>query len=196
MTRIVRRGVSLPELLLVFLIEMLAIVISVQAFISLNQDYKIVVSYFSSYLKGREIVDIISKDSRESIRVLDSYAGYSTNDSCIILKTPSIDTGGNIIDVNKKFDYIIYKMTGRDLWKIVIPGTGSSRQASNAVFKKDVDSLQFANSGTAFSLIPHKSTIAHFTMWVSVSEVVLGKSYGVTPGTTVKLMNYEWEFVR
>ena len=128
--------------------------------------------------------------------MLDSYGAYTTTDDCLVLKVPSIDASQDIIDVNKNFDYIIYRIVGNDLWKTVVPGTSSLREAYDGLFKKDIESLYIECDGTPLSSVTHKSTITRLTMWVSVSEVVLGKEYRITPGTTVKLMNYEWEFVR
>ncbi len=196
MTRSKKRGVSLTELLVVTFIVIIVISISVQLFISLNQDYKVLTSYLGSYLKGREVIDIISKDCRIAIRVMDSLGSYVTGDNSLVLKVPSIDSSRNIIDINKEFDYIIYQMKGQDLWKTVIPGTKSARQACNSVLKKSVESLLLAKDGVSFSNITHKSSIAHLTIWVSIVETYMGKDYRVNPGTTVKLMNYEWEYVR
>ncbi len=196
MIRRKKRGFTLTEFLVVTFIELIAVAIAVQAFVALNQDYKVLMSYLGSYLKGREAIDLISKDCRIAIRVMDAYSGYTTADNCIVLKVPSIDASGNIIDVNHRFDYIVYRLQGGDLWKTVIPGSGSSRAAYNDVFKKSIESLALAHDGTSFSAIAHKSTITHLTLWVSIVETILGKAYRVIPGTTVKLMNYEWEFVR
>ena len=52
------------------------------------------------------------------------------------------------------------------------------------------------SNGTPLYGISHKSSITRITMWVSIVETFMGKDYRINPGTTVKLMNYEWEFVR
>ncbi len=191
-----KKAFSLLELVIVVAIFIIAIVIAIQMFTNLNRDYKVLTVYLKSYLKGREIIDIISKDCRMGVRVMDSYGAYTTVDNCLVLKMPSIDASRNIIDVNNEFDYIIYKMDGGDLWKTVIPGSGSSREAYDGVFKKSIESLYIESEGTPLSSVPHKSSITNLALWVSVSETVLGKEYKISPGTTVKLMNYEWEFVR
>lgn len=184
------------ELLIVTLINLAVIAVIVQVTVSLNQDYKVLMSYLSSYIKGREMIDIISKDCRMAIRVLDSYGGYATTTSSIVLKVPSIDFSGNIIDVNSEFDYIIYRINNQDLWKTVIPGSASSRPEYDGALKKSIESLHIEYSGSPLSGIAHKSSITRLTLWVSVAEIILGKVHRINPGTTVKLMNYEWEFVR
>ena len=124
-----RNGFTLTELLVATFILIIAIVITFEVFISISKNSKILVAYLNSYLKGREVIDIISKDCRIAARVMDYYAGYVTTDDCLVMKVPSIDASGNIIDVNHEFDYIIYRINNGDLWKIVIPGSVSSRPA-------------------------------------------------------------------
>lgn len=189
-------GFTLTEFLVVALINIIAIVIAIQVFTALNKDYKVLMTYLGSYLKGREVIDIISKDCRIAVRVLDSHAGYTTTTSSLVLKVPSIDSSRNIIDVNHEFDYIIYRIDDGDLWKTVIPGSNSSRSTYDNVLKKSIESLYMARDGVPLSDIAHKTTITHLTIWVSIVETILGREYRINPGTTVKLMNYEWEFVR
>ncbi len=194
--RLNKKAFTFIELMIAMFLVVIAISLSFQAFISLNKDYKIITSYLSSYLKGREAIDAVAKDCRIAAMVMDSFSTYTTTTSCLILRVPSVDTNGDIIDVNNEFDYIIYKIVNGNLWKTVFPGTASARQAQNAIFKKSIDSLYLTSSGTPLSNIPHKSSITQLTIRVSAVEVFLGKDYRLTPGTTVKLMNYEWEFVR
>ena len=191
-----RKAFTLTEFLVVVAIFMLVIGIATEAFLSLNKDYKVLMSYLSSYLKGRESIDIISRDCRMAIRIMDYYTGYVTTNSCLVLKVPSIDMSGNIIDVNHKFDYIIYRINNGDLWKTVMPGPNSARLAYDNVLKKSVESIYIARDGIGLSSITHKSSITHLTIWVSIVQTILGKDYRVNPGTTMKLMNYEWEHVR
>ena len=191
-----KNGFTAAEFLIVSFIVLLVIGIISQIFISINKDYKVIMSYLTSYLKGREVIDIVSKDCRMAIRIMDSYSGYTTTNSSLVLKVPSIDSAGNVIDVNHKFDYIIYRIINGDLWKTVIPGPDSARTAYDNVLKKAIESLYMARDGTGLSDIVYKSSVTHLTIWISISETILGKDYRVNPGTTVKLMNYEWEYVR
>lgn len=191
-----KNGYTLVEFVLVVAILLIAVTIAVSVYVNIDKSYKTIIGYLSSYLKGREVIDVMSKDCRVAVRVMDSYAGYTTTDDCLILKVPSIDSSGNIIDVNNDHDYIVYILNGGDLWKAVIPGSTSSRTAYNDVLKKSMESLYITFSGVPLSNIAHKSTITSLTFGVSVIETLSGKEYKVEPGTTVKLMNYEWEFVR
>ncbi len=191
-----KRGFSLPEFLITLVIVILTITLSVQVFISLNYDYQVITTYLTSYIKGRQVLDILSKDCRIAIRILDSFAGYTTATDCLVLKVPSIDSSHNIIDINSDFDHIIYRLYNGDLWKIIIPGTGSARTAQNKIFEKSAESFTVSSNGVLLSNVLHKSLITHITIGITLAEIFRGKVYRITPGTTVKLMNYEWEFVR
>jgi len=190
-----KKAFTLMELMIAILILALVISLSIEVFISVNYDYQKIAMYLNFYIKGRHAVDIISKDCRTAIRIMDSYSGYTTSNTCLVLKVPSIDSMKNIININKNFDYIIYRSYNGDLWKIVIPGTGSSRPAQNKIFERS-ESFNLSYNGSPVSSIAHKSTMPHVTITITVSQSIRGQVYSVTPGTTVKLMNYEWGFVR
>lgn len=191
-----KKGFSLSELLIATFIAVLAIVISLEVFISLNYDYQTIAAYLTTYIKGREAIDAISKDCRIAIRVMDSFGGYTTANDCLVLKVPSIDSSHDIIDINKNFDYIIYSLNNGNLWKTVIPGTGSARQACNGIFEKSTETFSVTGNGVPLSDIPYKSVVTNVTISITVAEIFRGKAHRVTPGTGVKLMNYEWGFVR
>lgn len=191
-----RRGFTLIELMVSVSILIVMLLVSVSVTIALNKDFKILLGYLSSSLKGREVIDAVSKDLRIAVRVMDSYASYTTTDSSIVLKVPSIDASGQIIDVDADFDYVIYYISGGDLRKVVLPDPDSSRPPYNAIFKKGIESIRMEADGTPLSGVAHKSIITTVTIWVSINETILGKDYRIIPGTTVKLMNYEWEHVR
>ncbi len=191
-----KKGISLTDLLIAVFIVILTITLSVQAFIALNYNYQTIANYLTSYIKGRQALDIISKDCRIAIRIPDSFAGYTAATNCLILKVPSIDSSHNIIDIDNNFDHRIYRLYNGSLWKIVIPQTGSARAPQNKIFEKSVESFTVSSDGVLLSGIAHKSSITHITIDISVAEIFRGKTYRITPGTTVKLMNYEWEYVR
>lgn len=190
-----KKGFSLSELLIAVFIFILAITLSIQIFVSLSYDYQTITTYLASYVKGRHAIDTISKDCRIAIRVEDSFGGYNTSTTCLVLKVPSIDSSHNIIDIHNNFDRIIYRLNNGNIWKIVFPGTGSARAAQNKIFEKSAESFTVSSDGILLSNIPHKSSITHLTINMILTEIFRGKAYRITPGTTVKLMNYEWEFV-
>lgn len=191
-----KSGTTLIEFLLVISIFVITVVMVFQVFAALNKEYKVLVSYLSSYLKGREAIDRISKDCRVATRVMDSFGAYTTTNDSLVLKLPSVDASRNIIDVNNEFDYVIYRIQAGDLWMIIIPGGLSAREAFNGILRKSMQSLSITSYGTPLVSIPYKSSITALTMQVVVAETILGTEYKVEPGTTVKLMNYEWRFVR
>jgi len=191
-----KRGLTLIELMIVIVINLLVIIVVVNLSVTMNQNYKIATSYLNSCLKGREAIDIMSCDVRMAIRVMDNYSVYISSTNCLVLKVPSVNSDRNILDVNEKFDYCIYRINNGDLWKTVIPGPASSRPATDGPLEKSIKSLNITFNGAPLSDIAHKSVITHVTINISIAETMLGKEYSITPGTTIKLMNYEWEFIR
>lgn len=192
-----RRAFTLSEFLIVTFLEAAIIAMTIQAFVSLNKDSHILMSYLGSYLKGREAIDIISKDCRMAVRLVDSYGGYTTSTSCLVLKVPSIDASGAIIDVNNEFDYVIYELNiNGDLANIVIPGSSSARPAENKILQEAIKSFFVSRDGVPLADITHKSSITHVTLTLLISEKILGRDYVIQPGTTVKFMNYDWGSVR
>ena len=196
MIRKKKNGISLTEFLVVFAIFLTVSVGAIQAYMFLSKSFYIMRLYLTFYLKGRETIDFISKDCRVAIRVMDTYGAYTTTDDNLILKMPSIDSSGDIIDINNEFDYMVYRIAGNDLMKTVIPGSASSRPAYDGVFKENIQSLYITYDGTPLSSVTNKSSIKHLTLSASIGETVMGTNYQINPGTTIKLMNYEWEFVR
>ena len=83
-----------------------------------------------------------------------------------------------------------------NLYKRVVPGTSSSRPAYDGILKTSVKSLYMTSESVALDDIEYKSTVKSITLRVALEEQVLDKKYTIMPGTTVKLMNYEWEYVR
>lgn len=191
------RSFSPAELVIAIAVILTAIVIISQVFIFLNQNYKVLTGYLQSFLKGREIIEYIARDCRMAVRIMEEYSIYTTGDSCLILKTPSIDASGDVVDVNKDFDYIIYRIDDSgSLWKTVLPGPNSARETQDTVMKKSIGNLYFTHGGTFLSSIEHKSALTCVTLQVMTGDTIPGQRYSVNPGTTVKLMNYEWEYVR
>lgn len=87
-----------------------------------------------------QAAEYISRDLRNASQIEHSYGGYTTNNSTVIITTPAYNSGGTIIG---SFDRIIYRISGDDLVRNVIPATGSSRTAeTNRVIVRQVSSLQ------------------------------------------------------
>lgn len=196
MTRSWRKGYTIIEILFALAIAVVIIGITIRAFTAMNLNFRVATNYLSFYLTGRETIDFMSKDCRIAIRVMDGYSGYTTTNNSLVLKVPSIDADNNILDVNNEFDYIIYEIDSGDLRKTVIPGSNSAREPYDGVWKRSVKSLYLTSNDIPLSDIPNKSVIKYLTIRIAMEEVILDETYSINPGTTVKLMNYEWEYVR
>ncbi|MCJ7681644.1 MAG: prepilin-type N-terminal cleavage/methylation domain-containing protein [Candidatus Aminicenantes bacterium] len=96
---------------------------------------------------SRAPLNLIGRDIREALDVLsgpvviDSQT-YSTSNSCVILKLPSIDADGLIIDIDNVFDTVIYyrhqQYTDR-LVRVVDADESSSRYEQSRVMIQSCD---------------------------------------------------------
>jgi len=78
------------------------------------------------------------------VELVPSQGGYVTTESCIVLKVPSIDDKGDIIDIENNFDYFVYRLNESDLERIVTNVDASSDRANgSSTVASNVDSLSF-----------------------------------------------------
>jgi len=189
-------GFTLTEFLIATFIMLFTVISAYNAFMTFSKDAKILGAYLNSYLKGREVIDLISKDVRMAVRVMDTYGGFVSTDDCLVLKVPSLDEAGNVVNIDEEFDYVVYRLESGDLWKTVMPGSVSARAAYDDVFKKNIESLYITTAEVGLSSVAHKDAVMYVTLQVAITGTVLEKEYNVNAGTTVKLMNYEWRYVR
>ena len=126
--------------------------------------------------KGRFATNIISKDIREAQLVMSSYGKYTTGDTTIILKIPSIDINGDIIVPIVRFDYIIYKLDPADpqrLLRIVYANPESSRDNATDIVTENVDGLLFSSEGEKLSSVSDKQVIKTVTTKITTKTTTL-----------------------
>jgi len=144
------RGFSLIEIL----IGMVLMSIVVLALFSLyNSGQK----YFTNQDARADILNdsrltltVLSRDIKEAVQVVPGPVDfwgtyYSTSANCIILKVPSVDTDGLIIDIDNHFDYLVYLVNpnnSTELQRIVDGKDGvSSRLDVSRLVTGNIDSL-------------------------------------------------------
>jgi type II secretory pathway component PulJ len=107
------RGISLIEVLIAVslsafvLIGILSLFISGQQYI-ISQDARI-----DAIEESRNPLELMARDIKEAIEVVPGPMtidgnSYSTSPNCLVLKIPSIDINGYIIDIDNEFDYVAY----------------------------------------------------------------------------------------
>ena len=144
------RGLSLIEVL----IGMVLMSIAVLALFSLystgqkyfaNQD-----AHVDLLNDSRLTLNMLSRDIKEAVQVVPGPVdvggtNYSTSANCIVLKVPSVDAGGLIIDIDSDFDYLVFLVNpnnSTELQRIVDGKDGvSSRLDGNKVLTGNIESL-------------------------------------------------------
>jgi prepilin-type N-terminal cleavage/methylation domain-containing protein len=187
------RGFSLVELLIVSAI-MSIIILSVLALYSSGQRYFITESARADMLRsGKEVLNWISRDIKEGIELLPSWASYTTSNNCLVLKIPSVDANGIITDIESDFDYIIYRLSPsnpRRLERIVDAKDGvSSRADSRRVIAEKVDSFVMRSEGVELSSVTDLSQVSIVDVTMLTQQTIFGKTQQEILRTEVKLRN-------
>jgi hypothetical protein len=119
---------------------------------------------------------------------------YQTGDSVIVLKVPSTDVDGYV--VNGHYDHIIYRLDGGDLYRIVQKDASSSRSNENRVIARDCTSLAFRSGNYSLKHYADNNTLSTINtvaiyLPINKSNVTLGKTENekINPTTVVRLRN-------
>ncbi|MFQ6068946.1 MAG: type II secretion system protein J [Candidatus Aminicenantales bacterium] len=188
-------GFTLLELIFVVALGSL-IMAALIGLYSTGQRYYVTESARSDIIReGRSVLLWMSRDIKESVQVVESYDVYSTSTSSLVLKVPSIDANGDIIDVDTEFDYIIYRLNPdypSKLERKVLPKAGvSSRSGSNKVLATKVNSFTLKSGGSELSGVADLSTVESIEISVVLQEIRFGRTFQETLNTLVKLRNKE-----
>lgn len=142
-------GFSLVEILVALGVASVAGVILISILVSGNslfmQQNSNVFQGLSLNHATEQINDSISQASQVANSYPEMSPTYVTSESVLVLKIPSIDSSGNIID--QKFDYIVISQDDQKsniLRKRVFPDPSSSRKNENGVLATTVSSLTFS----------------------------------------------------
>lgn len=118
----------------------------------------------------RMVSDTISRDIRHALQVDNEWDGFKTGPQTLILRIPSIDADQEIIDIESKFDRIVYTANGRVLVREVFPGDDSARPADRRVIGSIVDGITWEG---AFASQPNVlgAEVIHFQFTTSRGRV-------------------------
>ena len=103
-----RRGITVLELVTAMTITGIVSTGVIAVYIFANLMFADIGSFDICHQNARQSLDILSKDLRSAAEVVDAYGGYSTSTHTLVLKLPAIDAGYVPLDIDSRFDYIIY----------------------------------------------------------------------------------------
>ena len=149
------------------------------------------------YSNSRNASGWLTRDIRCAAQVESSYVSgdttYTTSEHVIVLKVPSINSLGEVI--NSHYDYIIYELQGTDLYRIVQNDALSSRSACNNVIAHNCADLTFSSDGVGLSDIVNLSTVNTVSIYLPINKSTISLSgtgtyiASINPTTVVRLRN-------
>ena len=193
-----QRGLSLIEIL----IGMVLMSIAVLAFFSLyNSGQK----YFTNQDARADILNdsrltltLLSRDIKEAVQVVTGPfdvggTAYSTSTNCIVLKVPSVDADGLIIDIDSHFDYLVYRVNpnnSKELQRIVEGKDGvSSRLDGSKLLTGNIESLVLSFLDTDGGTVTDYAESAIVDVALTILKSGVQRTYQETMNTQTKLRN-------
>lgn len=144
------RGITLIEVL-IGMVLMVIVVLALFSLYTTGQKYFVNQNIKSDILNNNRVtLTWLSRDIKEAVQVIPGPIDingtfYSTSSGSIVLRLPSIDADGIIIDIDNEFDYLVYQMDPENSTQIVRIVDGkdgvSSRVDGNRVLAENVSSL-------------------------------------------------------
>lgn len=193
-----QRGLSLIEIL----IGMVLMSIAVLALFSLyNSGQK----YFTNQDARADILNdsrltltLLSRDIKEAVQVVTGPVDlggtfYSTSANCIVLKVPSVDTNGLIIDIDSHFDYLVYIVdpnNSKELRRIVEGKDGvSSRLDGSKLLTGNIELLVLSFLDTDGGTVTDYAESAIVDVAITILKRGIQRTYQETMNTQTKLRN-------
>ena len=147
---------------------------------------------------SRLILTWLSRDIKEAVEVVPGPvdvcgSSYSTSANCIILKLPSIDSGGLIIDIETDTDYLVYRINPdntTELQRIVDGKDGvSSRLDTSRILAGNIDSLDLSYLGADGLAVTDYIDSMTVDICLTVLRKGIQRTYQETLNTRTKLRN-------
>jgi type II secretory pathway pseudopilin PulG len=192
------KGLSLIEVL----IGMVLMSIAVLALLSLYTSGQ---KYFTNQDVRTDILDdsrltmtMLSRDIKEAVQVVPGPVDvggtyYSTSTNCIVLKVPSIDADGLIIDINNHFDYLVYRVNpdnSKELQRIVEGKDGvSSRVDGSKLLTGNIDSLVLSFLDAEGGTVTDYADSAIVDIALTILKRGIQRTYQETMNSQTKLRN-------
>lgn len=142
-----KKGFTLIELQVASLITLITVIAVISLYIFSWRSFTIGNTLLDVYSNSRNASGWLMRDVRCAAQIEPSCTSdgttYTTSDNVIVLMVPSIDASGNVI--SSRYDHIIYRLQGSDLYRIVRKDSSSSRPNENRVVARYCTSLTFSS---------------------------------------------------
>jgi len=131
-------------------------------------------AYLDLHANVRLAMDWMERDVKSATQVVTSHSGYTTGNNVLVLEVPSIDSAGDVVDIENDFDYIVYRVSGTVLYRITYVAATSSREAGSRQIAENCSTLTFSSGGTDLGSVGDLGAINDVTISLTMSETVLG----------------------
>jgi len=139
-----RSGFSLAEVLVTLFLSISVIGSVTSVYFSQQRSFLVATSFIDVRNDARQAMENMVRDARWAVELVSSQGGYTTTESCIVLKVPAINASDDIIDIANNFDYFVYRLNGNNLERIVTDvDESSARTNGSSTVANNVDSLSF-----------------------------------------------------
>lgn len=192
------RGITLIEVL-IGMVLMVIVVLALFSLYNTGQKYFVNQNIKSDILNNNRVtLTWLSRDIKEAVQVIPgpidiNGTSYSTSSESIVLRLPSIDANGIIIDIDNEFDYIVYQMDPDNSTQIVRIVDGkdgvSSRVDGNRVLAENVSSLELVFLDSNGEEVENYSDTAIVDIGLTSLKKGVQRTYKETINTRTKLRN-------
>lgn len=187
------KGFTLVELTVVVALMALIMLILMSLYVT-GQQFLMTESARNDVIRdNRYVFDWISRDIKGAVQVVSSWDAYTTSSNCLILRIPSVDSSGLIVDIENELDHIIYRLNSEHpnkLERVVDAKDGvSSRVDSTRVLATRVNSFLLSSNGVELSSVADLTQVASIDIVVTTKQNRLGRDFQQTLDSTVKLRN-------
>lgn len=195
------RGITLIEVL-IGMVLMVIVVLALFSLYNTGQKYFVNQNIKSDILNNNRVtLTWLSRDIKEAVQVIPGPIDingtfYSTSSGSIVLRLPSIDANGIIIDIDNEFDYIVYQMDPDNSTQIVRIVDGkdgvSSRVDGNRVLAENVSSLVLVfldSNGVVVTDYSDTAITAIVDIGLTSLKKGVQRTYQETINTQTKLRN-------
>lgn len=156
-----QKGFTLPEVITVTLV---AVIVGTLILGIMIQNTRLFVQESEKVTQGLGLNDGLTKirgSIKEAKAVASGYPEgtpqYASGTTELVLKIPSLDSAGNIID--NTFDFAVFTKSADKLYFKLFPHPSSSRTSEDQILTKSVDSLNFKYFDTSGNEVPPTSAV-------------------------------------
>ena len=139
-----KNGLSVLELVIALGILVLIMGGAISLDINYNMIFRLGVAYLDMQNNARQTLDWLTNDARWATQIVSAFGGYATSASSVVLQVPSVNAAGLVID--DTYDYIIFRLNGTNVQRIVVVNVASSRDATTKTLASGCTSLVFRDS--------------------------------------------------